>query len=424
MGNPGHGFLAAAEMCNGSGVCRKTHTGTMCPSFMVTRDEVHSTRGRANALRLALSGQLGEGGLTSKRMYEVMDLCLECKGCKAECPSNVDVAKLKVEFLGQYHQRHGVPWRKQVLGNVALLNRIGSACAPFSNWGMKIPGMRLLMQGVLGIDRRRSLPKFAKRTFSKWFAEHTPDAQAGSRGTVVLLDDCLTSYCEPRINRVGVKLLERMGYRVVPAGLWCCGRPLISLGLLEPARRLIQRNLGVLQRYVEQGWPILGTEPSCLLTLADEYPAFFPMELTEQIRKSAALLDGWIGERLEETPGLLEFEERTERALVHGHCQQKALLGMEGTRRALGKIPGLKVQEVDSGCCGMAGSFGYDHFEVSQQIGERVLFPKVQEHTQGPIVACGFSCRHQVADGCGREAVHPVVLMGESLKKSAESSVL
>jgi len=367
-----------------------------------------------------LSGQLGEGGLTSERMYEVMDLCLQCKGCKAECPSNVDVAKLKVEFLGQYYARHGVPWHKRVLGDVGQLNRIGSACAPFSNWGMKIPGMRLLMQGLLGIDRRRSLPKFVRNNFQKWFATHTPKEQAGTRGTVVLLDDCLTSYCEPRINQSATELLERMGYRVVPAGLSCCGRPLISQGLLDPAKRLIQRNLGILKTYVDQGWPILGAEPSCLLTLVDEYPAFFPMELTEKIRESSSLVDHWIGKRLEEEPGLLEFEATEETALVHGHCQQKALLGMEGTRRALKGIPGLKIKEVDSGCCGMAGSFGYDHYEMSQQIGERVLFPNVKGHSAGPVVACGFSCRHQIADGCGKEAVHPVELMARCVRGCEE----
>lgn len=422
MGNPEHGFLAAAEMCNGSGVCRKTHTGTMCPSFMVTHDEIHSTRGRANALRLALSGQLGQGGLTSERMYEVMDLCLQCKGCKAECPSNVDVAKLKVEFLGQYHARHGVPWRKQVLGNIALLNRIGSATAPFSNWGMKIPGVRLLMQAFLGIDRRRSLPRFHRRTFQKWFSRHVPEGSAGSRGTVVLLDDCLTSHCEPQINQSAVTLLERMGYRVVPAGLSCCGRPLISLGLLDAAKRLIHRNLGILQGYVNQGWPILGTEPSCLLTLVDEYPSFFPMELTNKIRESSSLLDGWIAARLEQQPDLLEFEKTQEKALLHGHCQQKALVGMQGTRQALQSVPGLSVAEVDSGCCGMAGSFGYDHFEISNQIGERVLLPGVRQHAGGPVIAPGFSCRHQIQDGCGTPALHPIELLAQRLKPLSPQS--
>lgn len=417
MGNPEHGFLAAAEMCNGSGVCRKTHTGTMCPSFMVTHDEIHSTRGRANALRLALSGQLGEGGLTSDRMFEVMDLCLQCKGCKAECPSNVDVAKLKVEFLGQYYARHGVPWKKRFLGNIAQLNKIGSACAPFSNWGTKIPGVRLLMQGMLGIDRRRSLPKFVRKNFFKWFEKHTPHSQAGTRGTVVLLDDCLTSYCEPKINQSATELLERMGYRVVPAGLSCCGRPYISLGLVDEAKRLIHRNLGILQAYVDQGWPILGAEPSCLLTLVDEYQSFFPMELTQWIRESSSLVDGWIGARLEEEPTLLAFESAQEMAIVHGHCQQKALIGMDGTRKALKAVPGLSFKEVDSGCCGMAGSFGYDHFEMSQQIGERVLFPSVKAHASGPVVACGVSCRHQIADGCGKKALHPVELLAERLRE-------
>ena len=239
-----------------------------------------------------------------------------------------------------------------------------------------------------------------------------------------MLDDCLTSYCEPRINQSAVELLEQMGYRVVPAGLSCCGRPLISQGLLDPAKRLIQRNLGILKTYVDQGWPILGAEPSCLLTLVDEYPAFFPMELTEKIRESSALVDHWIGKRLEEEPGLLEFEAAEETALVHGHCQQKALLGMEGTRRALKGIPGLKIKEVDSGCCGMAGSFGYEaeHYEISKAIGERRLLPAVREHSAagGVVVAAGTSCRQQIRHFTGQRALHPIELVARALGVSDE----
>lgn len=410
------GFLAAAELCNGSGVCRKTHTGTMCPSFMVTRDEEHSPRGRANALRLALSGQLSEGALTSERMHDVMDLCLLCKGCKAECPSNVDVAKLKVEFLAHYNEQHRPSFSTVIQAHVATVNQIGSALAPVSNWLGHIPGLRWMMELATGIDRRRSLPQFHRRHFRKWFERHEQHPQAGSRGDVVLLDDCLTSYCEPQINRSAVELLEQAGYRVHRAGLWCCGRPLISKGLLEPAKRLVRRNVTKLLEFVSQGWPILGAEPSCLLTLVDEYPDLFPGAATEQVKRNSFLLDGWIADRAARGEFPMQLTPLPQTALVHGHCQQKALVGMTGTQRALQLIPELKVTPVDSGCCGMAGAFGYDHYDVSQQIGQRVLFPAVEQHRQGPVIAPGFSCRHQIEDGTEHRALHPIELLAKQLR--------
>lgn len=410
------GFLAAAEMCNGSGVCRKTHTGTMCPSFMVTHDEEHSPRGRANALRLALSGQLPEGSLTSERMHEVMDLCLMCKGCKAECPSNVDVAKLKVEFLAHYNEQHRPSYSTIIQGHVATINRIGSAMAPVANWVAQVPVLRWLMQQVTGIDQRRSLPKFHWQSFPRWFQNHQPHRLAGTKGDVVLLDDCLTSYCEPRVNQSATELLEHAGYRVHKAGLWCCGRPLISKGLLEPAKQLARRNVTRLLEFTEQGWPILGCEPSCLLTLVDEYPDLFPSRETEQVQRNAFLLDGWLADRVAAGETSLNLRGLNQTALVHGHCQQKALVGLTGTARALQLIPDLQMKPVDSGCCGMAGAFGYDHYDVSQQIGERVLFPAVNSHRAGPVIAPGFSCRHQIADGTQKTAMHPVELLAQQLR--------
>ncbi len=410
------GFLAAAEMCNGSGVCRKTHTGTMCPSFMVTHDEEQSPRGRSNALRLALSGQMPEGSLTSERMHDVFDTCLLCKGCKAECPSNVDVAKLKVEFLGHYNLQHRPSYSTVIQGHVATLNRIGSAIAPVANWLAKSPIVRWLMEQATGIDRRRPLPEFAADHFPGWFDQHQPHPTAGTRGDVVLLDDCLTSYCEPQINQSAVRLLEQAGYRVHRAGLWCCGRPLISKGLLEPAKRLVRSNVTKLAEFTAQGWPILGCEPSCLLTLVDEYPDLFPSDQTTQVQKNSYLLDGWLANRAAAGELPLMFRGLHETALVHGHCQQKALVGMTGTQRALQLIPDLKAKAVDSGCCGMAGAFGYDHYDMSQQIGERVLFPAVKGHRAGPVIAPGFSCRHQIADGTQTKAVHPVELLARQLR--------
>lgn len=418
---PGQGFLAAAEMCNGSGVCRKTGTGTMCPSFMVTLDEEHSTRGRANALRLALSGQLPEGALTSQRMHDVMDLCLMCKGCKAECPSNVDVAKLKVEFLAHYYTAHRASLGTLMMANVAWLNRIGSATVPVSNWLAQLPGAAWLTEWLTGIDSRRRLPVFARENFGAWFRRHTPHANAGRAGRVALLDDCLTSHCEPGINRSAVQLLERAGYAVELAGLWCCGRPQISKGQVDAAKSLARRNIARLAEFADHGLPILGCEPSCLLTLVDEYPDLFPSDETRRVQQNAFLLDGWLAEQVAAGKAELQFTPLAGTALLHGHCQQKALVGTGGTRQALSLIPELTVQEVDSGCCGMAGSFGYEHYEVSMQIGQRRLFPAVRAHKQGPIVAPGTSCRHQIADGVarqavpGRQAVHPIELLVQQL---------
>jgi FAD/FMN-containing dehydrogenase/Fe-S oxidoreductase len=415
---PGQGFLAAAEMCNGSGVCRKTATGTMCPSFMATHDEEHSTRGRANALRLALTGQLPAGSLTSQRMWDVMDLCLMCKGCKAECPSNVDVAKLKVEFLGHYYAQHRPSPGTVLMAHVAWLNRIGSALAPFSNLLARVPGAAQIGEWLTGIDHRRSLPRFVRNNFQKWFDRHQPHPQAGRAGRVVLLDDCLTSYCEPEINQAAVQLLERAGFAVERAGLWCCGRPFISKGLVEKGKTLARRNVGRLVEFVDQGFPILGAEPSCLLTLADEYPDLFPSAATTRVKERSFLLDGWLADQIAAGKAHLEFNSFDGLALAHGHCQQKALVGTGGTKRALGLIPGLTVREVDSGCCGMAGSFGYEHYGISQTIGNRVLFPAIRDESSAIVAAPGFSCRHQIADGTRRKAEHPLTILLNHLREA------
>ena len=233
------GSLArAAEMCNGAGVCRKTQSGTMCPSFMATGDEEHSTRGRANALRLALSGALPAEELTGRRMFETYDLCLQCKGCKAECPSNVDVAKLKMEFLHHYYRQHGTPLSIRLMANAATLNRIGSALAPLSNLAVRLPGAGWLAEKLLGVDRRRPLPSFARAHFGKWFRNRSPSGRPVPLGPIVLLDDCLTSYCEPAVNRSAVQVLEAAGYEVHLAGLGCCGRTHASKGMLTEAQAM------------------------------------------------------------------------------------------------------------------------------------------------------------------------------------------
>jgi Fe-S oxidoreductase len=422
------GLVRAAEMCNGSGVCRKLQTGTMCPSFMVTLDEEHSTRGRANALRMVLSGGLPEKEFTGRKLYETFDLCLQCKGCKAECPSNVDVAKMKAEFLSHYYQANGTPLGVRMMGRVATLNRIGSALAPLSNHLARLPGIPWLTEKLLGVDRRRPLPTFARNNFHKWFAARSPfppgegqgegSTKGLPRGPIVLLDDCLTSYCEPHVNQAAVAVLETLGYEVHLAGLPCCGRPLISQGLLAEARELVKQNIQTLLPWIRRGAPIVGCEPSCLLTLVDEYPDLVPGDDAQRIAQSAALVDTHLVQA-----GVLpaSCDAPQGNVLLHGHCHQKALVGTRDTVAALKQSGSAEVKVIDSGCCGMAGSFGYEHYDMSMAIGERVLFPAVREAAAStPIVAPGFSCRHQILHGTGRVALHPIELLARRCRAKSQ----
>lgn len=405
------GFAGAAEMCNGAGVCRKTQTGTMCPSFMATRDEEHSTRGRANALRMVLSGELPREELTGEQLFRTFDLCLQCKGCKAECPSNVDVAKLKSELLSLYYAAHGTPLGVRAMGQVARVNRLGSALAPVSNWAAQLPGAGWLAQQLFGIDQRRRLPHFHRQHFRRWFGRRQPAERPSPRGPIVLLDDCLTSYQEPHVNQAAVAVLERAGYRVELAGIECCGRAMISKGMLHDAKTLAERNIQRLLPWVEQGVPIVGCEPSCLLALVDDYRDLVPGPAADRVAQGASLIDSYLVQQGIELP----LDPGPTQIVLHGHCHQKALVGAGDTRRLLEQLPGAQVQLVDSGCCGMAGSFGYEHYDLSMAIGERVLFPAVRARGDAQVVAPGTSCRHQIADGTGCRALHPIELVARQL---------
>ncbi|MEK6665984.1 MAG: FAD-linked oxidase C-terminal domain-containing protein, partial [candidate division NC10 bacterium] len=409
------GFAAAVEMCNGVGVCRKKLEGTMCPSYMATRDEEHSTRGRANALRAVLSGQVPASEFTGRRLYEVMDLCLECKACKAECPSNVDMAKLKYEFLAHYYRANGLPLRNRLFGRIETLNRLGSRLAPLSNW---VAGSRLnrwLMERLAGIDRRRPLPPFARETFTEWF-NHRQAPPAGTRGEVVLFHDTFVTYNAPQIGKAAVQLLERAGYAVRLVDKKCCGRPLISKGMLTEAKAHAAWNVERLLPSAERGVAIVGLEPSCLLTLRDEYIDLLRSDAARQVAKQSFLLEEFL-ER-ERRKGLsLPFGANGRKALLHGHCHQKALVGTGSTVAAL-RWAGFDVQEMDSGCCGMAGSFGFEteHYDLSVALGNRRLVPAVK--AAGPdveVVAPGISCRQQIEHLAGRRAKHPAEVLWETL---------
>jgi FAD/FMN-containing dehydrogenase/Fe-S oxidoreductase len=405
------GFAAAVEMCNGVGVCRKKLEGTMCPSYMATLDEEHSTRGRANALRAVLSGRVPAAEFTGRRLHEIMDLCLECKACKAECPANVDMAKLKYEFLHHYHQAHGLPLRSRLFGRIETVNRLGARLPGLVNWINRRGVTRRLLEAVAGIDRRRPLPALAAQSFLDWFGAHTPPA-AAPRGEVVLFHDTFTTWNQPAIGEAATRLLERAGYRVVLVDKRCCGRPLISKGMLDEAREHARVNVERLAPYAARGVAIVGLEPSCLLTLRDETVDLVRTDAARAVAAQSLLLEEFL---LRERPrGLaLPWSARGRRALLHGHCHQKALVGTAPTVAALAWA-GFEVAEVDAGCCGMAGSFGFEreHYDLSVRLGERRLAPAVRAASADTeVVAAGISCRQQIEHLTGRRAKHPAEVL-------------
>ena len=414
------GFAGAIEMCNGQGACRKVTSGTMCPSYMVTRDEEHSTRGRANALRAAISGALPIDALTSKRMYDVLDLCLECKGCKAECPSNVDMARLKYEFLDRYHKVNGLPLRNKLFGNIAALSRWGSFFAPVSNWALGSETFKELLEQLAGIDRRRTLPSFASQTFRQWFhARGGSEATASTRGRVLLLADTFTNYNYPHVGVAAVEVLEGLDYQVLLPPTKCCGRPMLSAGMLDDAKRNARANVDIVHPYVKAGAKLVGLEPSCILGYRDDYVDLLGGESSaREVAGSSMLIEEFVVGALERQEQPMQFAGRPGKLLFQGHCHQKALVGVGAAMELLRSIPGADVEEVQSGCCGMAGSFGFEkeHYDVSMKVGEQALFPAIRSQQGGfTVVSEGVSCRQQIEDGTGRKAKHLVEVLAEAL---------
>ncbi len=410
------GFNRAVEMCNGAGVCRKKTTGTMCPSFMVTREEEHSTRGRANALRAAMSGKLPLEELTSQRMYEVMDLCIECKACKAECPSSVDMAKIKFEFLAHYYKKNGTPLRARLFGHIASLSRLSSgAAAPLANFFMGSG----LMKKVMGLGSSRQLPNFTKQPFTSWFKKRR-QLNTSPQKQVVLFNDTFNTYNDPHIAIAATEVLEALGYEVLLPGHRCCGRPMISKGLVDPARKAARETVAKLAPFAKKGIPIIGLEPSCLLTLKDEYLYLLPENEDARVVADRALMFEEFIARLadaDELDGVFDAAQKS--ILLHGHCHQKALVGTAPSVKALA-APGYQVSEVDSGCCGMAGSFGYEeeHLDISLKMAERRLLPAVRgAEADTIVVAAGTSCRHQIEHGANKRAYHPAEVLRDALKK-------
>lgn len=404
------GLVRAIEMCNGAGVCRQRAGGTMCPSFMVTREEEHSTRGRANALRAAMAGVLPAAELTSPRMYQVMDLCIGCKACKAECPSAVDMARLKTEFLAHYYEVHRPPLRARLFAHSGALYRWGSGrLAPLANAMLGASAARR----VLGLAAERSLPPLAREPFMTWQRRH---ARHDAPPDLALLIDPFTNYNHPEVARAAVEFFWAAGLVAQPVAA-DDGRTFISKGLLRGARRAAGRTVAALTPLVEAGLPVVGLEPSSLLTLRDEYLYLLPGDGRVEALAAAALTFEEYVDGLAARGQLAVRFAGHGRALLHGHCHQKALVGTGPARRVLA-LAGYTVEEVDSGCCGMAGSFGYEaeHYTISMQMGERRLFPAVRAAAGDTIiVAAGTSCRQQIAHGAGRNALHPAQALRAAL---------
>jgi len=412
-----NGYAGAVEMCNGAAVCRKEGTGTMCPSYMATLDEAHSTRGRANALRAAMRGAL-PGGLGDESLKGVFDLCLSCKACKSECPSSVDVAMMKSEFLASYHDAHGVDLKTWVFGNIHTVNRLAGLLPGLSNVMLTSDFGKALMR-LVGIPIERPLPTYAPKQFSA-----TVDTSRKEGAAATLLVDTFTDYNHPEAARAVVEIAEALGVtlNVRPLPLGSVGRPAISKGLLDTAKRIAHKTLDALD---PADGPYLFIEPSEYSAMIDDYqtltdPAY--QEKAAALAAACTTVEQWLTEQIAERGEVLTWrEDRPREVLLHGHCHQKALWGTEATLRLLGTIPDVHVNEIDSGCCGVAGSFGYEHYEVSMQIGNDRLLPAVEAAPAGTVVAApGTSCRAQIHDA-GHAVVHPVEVVRRSLDFSSKT---
>ncbi|MFM8413856.1 MAG: FAD-binding and (Fe-S)-binding domain-containing protein [Planctomycetota bacterium] len=418
------GILRAAEKCTGVGQCRKPAAagGTMCPSYMATRDEDHTTRARANVLRQALADPAAADPWGRPELAAVMDLCLSCKACKSECPSNVDMARLKAEWEQHRHDRRGVPRRSRLIaGSAALMRR--AAVAPWAyNLAVTAPGISRLVKRFLGFARERSLPRLPGTTLRSWWRRRGGARGSGRLGRVHLFADEFTDTLDAEVGIKTVELLERLGWHVVIPEHVDSGRAQFSKGLVREARDLAARNVELLAGVVTADEPLVGVEPSAILSFRDEYPDLVPDPLVPQAKKLAAgalLVDEFLARAAAAGRiGPEAFTAEPRRVLVHGHCHQKALSSVEHTVRALSLPRNYAVEVIPSGCCGMAGSFGYEreHYEVSMQIGELVLFPAVRAAAADAVLAApGTSCRHQILDGTGRHALHPVEILHAAL---------
>jgi FAD/FMN-containing dehydrogenase/Fe-S oxidoreductase len=413
------GLGGAVEMCNNNGACRKSDPGVMCPSYRATSDEQHLTRGRANSLRLAISGQLGADALTSEAMNETMELCVSCKGCKRECPTGVDMARMKIEFLYQYRKRHGLGMKERLTAYLPRYAPWAKHLGFILNLRDRIPGLAALSRAAFGLSAGRTLPRWRPDVF------RAPAVGGGDGPEVVLLADTFNTYFESENARAALAVLEAAGFRVhVPEPIdggrpLCCGRTFLSVGLIDEARNEARRMIDTLRPYVEKSMPVIGLEPSCLLTLRDEYKAMLPGPDTDALAERAYLFEEFLVAASDNGRLSLPLKPSPwRRALIHGHCHQHAFAVMDSVVKALRLIPELEVETLEAGCCGMAGAFGYDakHTDVSMKMAERTLLPAVRGTGEDTVVvADGTSCRHQIRDGGGREALHVARILQAAL---------
>lgn len=418
-------ILQHAEQCNGSGDCRKTPAsgGTMCPSYMATRNEKETTRARANILREFLTHSDKANRFNHEEIKEVFDLCLACKGCKGECPSNVDVAKLKMEFLHQYYKENGVPLRSRMVGNFSSLSKVASYVPWAYNFIFETPALRKIANTVVGFHPDRTMPLLSNTTFKKWFDKNQVTLKpAETKKQVFLFIDEFTNYNDVEIGITTVKLLNRLGYKVLIPNHAESGRPQLSKGLLDDAKKLANQNVSLLKDVINPETPLIGIEPSAILTFRDEYPDLVNDDLVEAAKalaKNTFMVEEFLAKEID-AKRISKKVFTTEKRLVklHGHCQQKALSSLVPAKKTLSLPENYEVQIIPSGCCGMAGSFGYEkeHFELSNQVGELVLFPTIRQQGEDVIIAAsGTSCRHQIHDGTGRTAKHAVEILYEAL---------
>lgn len=418
------GYIRAAEKCNGSGDCRKSEIigGTMCPSYMATRDEMNTTRARANALREFLNKPLNNGW-AHPEIYKILDLCLSCKGCKSECPSNVDMAKLKAEFMQEWYDKHGIPLRARLIAYISTLNRLGSIFPAFYNFFLKNRFLSGVFKSIIGFARQRSIPVLYRTTLKKWARRNlTHLNRAQPLKNVYLFADEFTNYNDTLIGIQAIKLLTSLGYSVIIPDHNLSARTFLSKGLLRKAKKIATDNVIKLSALIGQDTPLLGIEPSAILGFRDEFPSLVPEEHLSEAQKlseNALLIDEFISR--EYRNGNIKtsmFSTESRKILLHGHCQQKAVAETTSTKEMLSIPRNYSVEEIPSGCCGMAGSFGYEkeHFDLSMKVGEMVLFPAVRNTDKDVIIAApGTSCRHQIFDGTGRRAMHPVEVLYQAL---------
>jgi FAD/FMN-containing dehydrogenase/Fe-S oxidoreductase len=419
------GLQGAVEMCNNNGACRKLEGGAMCPSYRVTRDEQHLTRGRANSLRLALSGQIGSDAFTSDAMAETMKLCVSCKSCKRECPTGVDMAKMKIEVLAARAKTHGYSLRDRLVAFMPHYARYAAVVAPLLNLRNKVPPLAWLLEKAVGFSKTRSLPKWQRKPFAPGAASFGP-----SEGReLVLWADTFNTAFEPENLEAALAVLTAAKYRVHFARPLdgkrplCCGRTFLSVGNVEAARAEMKRTLAALRPFLERGVPVVGLEPSCLLTFRDEMASVLPGDEARRACAHALLFEEFVLREAKAGRFTLEFAPIAQKVLLHGHCHQKAFGAMGAVEGALRLIPGLDLKVIESSCCGMAGAFGYqaETIDVSKAMAELSLLPAIRQEADAIVVADGTSCRHQIEDGAGREAIHVARLLAASMKTVAAS---